>query len=367
MTNVETSREHEWNPDWALHPGEHLEEYLEERNWSQAEFARLSGMSTKLVSEIISGKNPVTPETALKLERVLGLKAYIWTGLQSDWDLHQARRDPKQISESDREWIGRQPVAELKRCGVVDRDGDEFDILHDLTAFFRIGTPSAYAARVSSVAVHHRKGGEKGEVRDEYVFAWLMLGEWKARMMNLPTYNREKFIQAVHLIRELTVEGARVFEPEMKRLCGEAGVALIFEPGFPKTKLFGSARWVDGTKPVIQMSLRMKSNDHFWWTFFHECGHVILHEGQDFADDSSGVGNDVESEANAFAEQVLIGSERLDRFAAMRPSSKAQVRRFARDVGVHPGIIVGMLQHRNIVPYRFMNDLKTKIEFKEQS
>ncbi|MEO0809480.1 MAG: helix-turn-helix transcriptional regulator, partial [Pseudomonadota bacterium] len=61
MVNVAMDRQREWNPNWALHPGEHLEEHLEERNWSQAEFARFSGLSRKLVSEIINGKNPVTP------------------------------------------------------------------------------------------------------------------------------------------------------------------------------------------------------------------------------------------------------------------------------------------------------------------
>lgn len=364
MANVAMDRQREWNPNWALHPGEHLEEHLEERNWSQAEFARFSGLSRKLVSEIINGKNPVTPETALRLERVLGLKAYIWTGLQANWDLHQALRDPKQISDNDREWMSRQPVAELKRCGVLDKDGDEFDILHALMAFFRIGTPSAYSAKVASAAVHHRQGGGKGEVRDEYVFAWLMLGEWKAHAMDLPGYNRHKFIENVHAIRGLTTKQARVFKPEMKRLCAEAGVALVFEPAFPKTKLFGSARWIEGMKPVIQMSLRMKTNDHFWWTFFHECGHVLLHEGRNFADDSSGTENDVESEANGFAEEVLVGADRLNSFVAEMPSSKVQVERFARKVGMHPGVIVGMLQHRKVIPYSFMNDLKTKLEFK---
>lgn len=82
----------EWAPDWAIHPGEHLAEHIEARGWSQAEFARLADLSPKLVSTIINGTNPVTAETAVKLERDLGMKAYIWTGLQADWDLHQARQ-----------------------------------------------------------------------------------------------------------------------------------------------------------------------------------------------------------------------------------------------------------------------------------
>lgn len=80
----------EWMPNWAIHPGALLEEHLEARGLSQAEFARLAGLTPKLVNTIIKGSNPVTAETVIRLERVLGLKAYIWTGIQARWDLFQA-------------------------------------------------------------------------------------------------------------------------------------------------------------------------------------------------------------------------------------------------------------------------------------
>ncbi len=94
-----------FEPNWSTHPGEHIDEYLEVNGWSQAELARRAGLTPKLVSEIINGKNPVTPDTALKLERVLGLKAEIWMGLQTGWDLFQARKrlhkpDPKRRSSA---------------------------------------------------------------------------------------------------------------------------------------------------------------------------------------------------------------------------------------------------------------------------
>jgi HTH-type transcriptional regulator/antitoxin HigA len=85
-------RKQEWAPNWATHPGEHLLEPIEARGWSQEEFARLAGLTQKLVSTIIKGSNPVTAKTAIRLERVLGLKAYIWTRIQANWDLFQARK-----------------------------------------------------------------------------------------------------------------------------------------------------------------------------------------------------------------------------------------------------------------------------------
>jgi HTH-type transcriptional regulator/antitoxin HigA len=92
VTDVAATKR-EWTPNWAIHPGTLLEEHLEARGISQAEFARLAGITPKLVSTIIKGLNPVTAETAIRFERVLGLKAYIWTGIQAKWDLFQARAD----------------------------------------------------------------------------------------------------------------------------------------------------------------------------------------------------------------------------------------------------------------------------------
>lgn len=80
-----------WSPNWATHPGEHLAEQIESRGWTQAQLARAAGLTPKLVSTIVAGRNPVTPETAIKLERALGMKAEVWTRLQSNWDLAAAR------------------------------------------------------------------------------------------------------------------------------------------------------------------------------------------------------------------------------------------------------------------------------------
>jgi HTH-type transcriptional regulator/antitoxin HigA len=108
----------------VTHPGEHLAEYIEERGWSQAQFARLADMSPKLVSTIVNGTNPVTPETALKLEHVLGLKAYIWTGLQANWDLHQARLREREAAERKFAWLKQFPLGELRKLGRLPDTAD---------------------------------------------------------------------------------------------------------------------------------------------------------------------------------------------------------------------------------------------------
>lgn len=352
-----------WTPDWATHPGEHLAEYLEARGWSQAEFARLADLTPKLVSEIINGKNPVTPDTAIKFERVLGLKDYIWLGLQRDWDLHQARKRAMEIAPEQKTWLARFPLKELKSQGLLPDTRNEGSLFDALLQLLGVGDPLAYVAKCNGFAVQHRQSRSFKSSHD-HVFTWLMLGEKRARALNLPVFSEVKFQKNVREIRELTRECPSIFEPEMKRLCHDAGVGLIFVKPLGQTRLFGSAWWIDGNqRAVIQMSLRMKSNDHFWWTFFHECGHIALHRGKNFADDQNAFGDGAEAEADAWAESIIYGHNRLPAILANPPLSELSIRRLADDLKLHAGIIVGMLQHYEHIPYHKLNHLKAKFEW----
>ena len=151
-----TQRHSEWSPDWATHPGEHLAEYLEVRGWSQADFARIAGLTSKLVNTIIKGKNPVTPDTAIKLERVLGLKAYVWTNLQSTWDIWQAREAEKSASARLKSWLAQFPVKELRQRGALPAGGDEASLANCLMSLLGIGGPDSFDAKVGSLALLHR-------------------------------------------------------------------------------------------------------------------------------------------------------------------------------------------------------------------
>ena len=355
-----------WTPDWATHPGEHLAEYLEARGWSQAEFARLADLTPKLVSEIINGKNPVTPDTAIKLERVLGLKDYIWLGLQRDWDLRQARQKALTVAPEQKSWLSRFPVKELRNYGLLPDTSNEGTLLDALLGLLGVGDPFAYEAKVKGFAVQHRRSLKHQSLPD-HVFTWLMLGERQARAMNLPPFSEQAFLDAVREIRRHTREEPRVFEPLMKRLCCDAGVAVIFVKPLSRTCLFGSAWWIDGNqRAIIQMSLRMKSNDHFWWTFFHECGHISLHRGKNFADDQNGQGDGIEAEADRWAEMIIYGHNRLPTILASPPKSERAVRRLADELELHPGIVVGMLQHYGHISFSALNHLKAKFQWADE-
>ena len=358
-----TNAQESWRPNWATHPGQHLEEYLDVRGLKQAEFARIAGLTPKLVSDIINQKNPVTPETAITLERVLGLKAYMWLGLQADWDLHQAHQKAREVACAQKDWLERFPLKELKALNILPSTQNVGVLLDEILKFFEVGKPEAYSHKLQALAVHHRQS-KSYQSLPEHVHTWLMLGEREARSRDLPAFDQAKFLSVVQHIRGLTRTLPEVFEPQMVELCRDAGVAVVFVKPIGRTCLFGSARWLDQDHAIIQMSLRMKTNDHFWWTFFHECGHIVKHRGKNFADDKNAVGDGIEIEADTWAEFILYGSGGVKPILDNPPRSAVSIKNLANNFNLHPGIIVGMLQHHKVIAHDHCNGLKETFTWK---
>lgn len=365
---LDSVQESGWSPNWAIHPGEVLEEYLEARGLTQAEFARRADLTPKLVSTIIAGKNPVSADTAIAIERVLGTKAYIWTGLQSEWDLHQSRATQREEATDPAvtSWIQQFPIKELRSRGVLPSTTDVAATYDGLLKFFGVGSADGYKSRFERLVVQYRHSASHKSDQAS-LRAWLQLGEREASSLELAPYNADRFRAALRVIKSFTREQPTTFYPKLVSECSSAGVAVLAIKPLPKARLSGAARWLSSGNGVIQLSLRHKTNDHFWFSFFHEAAHLLLHKRDIvFADDDGGDGDASEAEADAFAEDVLVGRQRFQTFCHLNPRSRSEVRSFADEADVHPGIVVGMLQHHRCIPWSHLNDLKDRFEWADE-
>jgi Zn-dependent peptidase ImmA (M78 family) len=155
------------------------------------------------------------------------------------------------------------------------------------------------------------------------------------------------------------------------KICSKAGVAVIFAPEIPGTRVYGATRWLTPAKSLIQLSLRGKSDDHLWFTFFHESAHILIHGKKNVfieADDREGqnlANAEKEKEADKFAQEFLIPVNEYKEFARKNIFSHTSIREFARKLGIAPGIVVGRLQHDSIIQYSQFNDLKNRFRFAE--
>lgn len=192
------------------------------------------------------------------------------------------------------------------------------------------------------------------------LIAWLRKGEIEAQRIRCEPFDASKFRKALQHIRLLTTKNPEFFVPELISLCAACGVAVVFVPELPKARVSGATRWLSPKKALIQLSLRYKTDDHLWFTFFHEAGHILRHNKKNIFLEGDNSENDEEQEANQFASNILIPPAEFVRFRTGGRHSKALIEEFALSIGIAPGIVVGRLQHEEVLPLSHCNDLKQR-------
>ena len=187
-------------------------------------------------------------------------------------------------------------------------------------------------------------------------------GELEAQKIVCKPFNENQFRNALSQIRALTTHPPETFQPETVCLCAESGIAVTFVPELPQIRVNGATWWLNPQKAVIQLSLRYKSNDQLWFSFFHEAGHILLHGKKEiFIEDDNG--DTKEGEANNFAADILIPPARLQQITKFNRISKMAIKDFASEIGIAPGIVVGRLQHDGNLPPSHCNDLKRRLRW----
>jgi addiction module HigA family antidote len=354
MSNLETMP---YIPDYSVTPGDVLCEHIADIGMSQADLACRTGLSKKTVNEIIKGKAPITPDTALKFERVLGQSARFWLNLESNYQEDCARLAAQSETELNLKWLASFPIREMAGFGWLPKCEDKIEQLEALLRFFGVASPKQWKTIWECACIAYRQS-KRYEVRLESISSWLREGELEAKNIECKRYDAKVFKEVLKKIRALTQEGdPGIFVPKLVELCASAGVAVVFVPELTKTGISGATRWIDG-RPVIQLSLRYKRNDHLWFSFFHESGHILEHARKLlFLEGGSVFDEDKEMEADRFAQDFLVAPREWQCFIEMNSFTALTIKRFAKSVGIAPGIIVGRLQHDNLLPFNQMHDL----------
>ena len=357
----------QYAPDYLVPPGEILEETLEARGIGKKEFAERIGRTPKFVSELIAGKAPLTPETALDFQHVLNMPASLWANLETNYRLRLASLEQQATLAAQTNWAKRFPLNDLAKFGLIPETSNTSDRVRHLLDFLGVASEAAWRRHVATTRALYRSS-PAFEAQPEAISAWLRWGERLAESMDCAPYDPTRFRTALAAIRRLTCQPVEDFSPRMIELCAAAGVAVVFTPELRGTRLSGAARWQSPEKALIQLSLRHKTDDHLWFTFFHEAGHILLHgkreafldvaNGPDVTDDER---NHKEEEANTFARDLLIPKKV---WATFQPHpgliSKAEVTTFAAKLGIAPGIVIGRLQHEGRLPHTHLNGLKQR-------
>lgn len=345
-------------------PGDTIVELLEHFKMSQAELAERMGKTPSKINDIINAKEPITIATAMQLENVLGPKpdAQWWLDLELRYREKLARIEEKEQMAEWISWAEMHPLREIKACGhIVAEKGIE--AVKQLLLFYGIASPKQWETvcvpRYTNNANFRKSEAFKSSITS--ISAWLRMGEIEMKSMSLPEFDKEVFKQSIEQIKTLVKRQPGDFANRLKRKCAEAGVAVVYTRCLPHAPISGATRWV-ANNPLIQLSDRYRTNDHFWFTFYHEAGHILLHgkkdlfleETKDFAPD-----NEKEEQANAFAAKILLPEKFIDDLP--ENISDNDIINVASKYNTHPGVVAGRLQHIGRIPYHIGNKLKEKL------
>lgn len=350
-----------FQPRWLSAPGETIVDLLRQRNVSDTDFASQIGRTDDQVRQLLNGTAPVTTELADKLENVVGGSAEFWRSRE-----RQFRQDLALLTDTEgNEWIAELPLTEMMRFGWIAKTSDAPNQLLQCMNFFRVNEIQTWREKYTDVLTGRAfKTSPAINSRPAAVAAWLRQAEIKAERIVCQSWDAALFRRKLSEMRSLTRQRRPyIFLPEATRLCAESGVALVILRAPQGCRASGATWFLSAAKAVIVLSFRYLSDDHFWFTLFHEAGHLLLHEHTAlFLEGVDRICTVEEEEANAFAAATLIPPSAEQEFVQL-PLDGRKVMRFARKIGIAPGIVVGQLQHRGLITQRQLNSLKTRFQW----
>lgn len=342
-----------FNPNWAVAPGNTIHDLLVDKKISVETFANNIQSSVEFVGRLIDGKESISEDLAIKLSFHLGGSTNFWKNRHL-----QYQQSLESVKFSHEEWVNALPVKDMIKLGWIRNVEDK---LKECLDFFGVNNIREWNNKYRNI--HENVAFRKSSSFNSdlmAVSAWIRRGEIKSEEIKSNDWNPELFESNLDKIKLLTRrKNPRDFIPELVSICAECGVVVAIVPTPKGCAASGATKFISEKKVLMLLSFRYLSDDHFWFTFFHEAGHIILHGNKLFIE---GVQSEIsveEEEANLFSSEVLIPHEMQSSLYALK-GNKKRIINFAMAAGVSPGIVVGQMQHRGIIAYSYLNSYKRR-------
>lgn len=347
-------------------PGETVLEILIERGITQAELAKRLNRPLKTVNGIIKGKVAITPETALQLEQVLGISANFWNNLESQFQELKLRLDCQKQYEELIPTSKIYPYTEMVNNGWLEATNNLTKRVEYLLNYFGV-TNFENIIEEAKLQGAFRITSKK-QFSMPAIISWLRKGSIDGERIFTEPFDNKKIEAIIPKLREMTLienpnELMKCLQEEFK-ICG---IAFVVTKNLKNAPICGATRWISPEKALIQMSIRLKWVDIFWFSLFHELGHIVMDNKKNFNVDfvKNKIDDSREKEIDIFASDSLIPSEKYKELEQKINNLKnisdvyPVIKLFSKEIGVHPGIVVGRLQHEKKIPVN-MNMLRMR-------
>ena len=353
-----------FQPNWISQPGDTIANILEEKQISINTFAKQMNSSIDFINTLIKGQAIINEEMSAKLSNILGSTAQFWLRREKRYreELKRFRDLEEQI------WLKQFPAGDMVKFGwILPENKANPSAFLD---FFGVDGVQSFEKKYSvEMAMVSFRTSTTYSQQAGAVAAWLRIGELKANEIVCATWNSQKFRSALDEIKKLTrSKDPRDFIPILTALCAECGVALVIAPAPTGCRASGVTKFLNPKKAFLMLSFRYLSDDHFWFTFFHEAGHLLLHGNKAVFIEEVGKEKEIsdeEKEANDFSAEILVPQTLRPQLLKVSASNKRAVISFATLAGVSPGIIIGQLQFMQKIDYGKFNSYKRRYSWED--
>jgi HTH-type transcriptional regulator / antitoxin HigA len=342
--------------------GDVLRQHLAAKGWGQADLAQIIGKTTAAVNEIIQGRRTISPEVATLFGAAFGTSAEFWLSLDA---VRRVSAESVDLAKARARLYSIAPVREMVRRGWISKQDSLPELEAELKAF--VGTETLDVPPPITVATRR---SEPQEEMNPSQRAWCFRARNLAADLIVPPFDAGRLPECEARLQELLAFAPRT--REVPKTLHEFGIRFVVVQHLSDSKIDGAALWIDEQKPVIAMSLRMDRIDSFWFTLLHEFSHI---RHGDASVDSNLTGEDAvfsaakpefERRADQEAAGSLIPQDKLRSFVnRLAPYySKERINQFAHRIKVHPGVIVGQLQHLGEIKYRANREMLVRVRNK---
>ncbi len=350
--------------DWFSKPGDAICALMHRREVTADDLATHLEGGVNELRGLLDGSNPIDARSSEVLSQFLGGSPKFWLKRQENFE-QALERAVELAAEHADDWLGNVPMPQSRgrRAATVKAIREE---LRRRMLFYSVPTLTSWQQRYGRVCTDtHFRRSMSFVPLDSEVLLWLRRGELEAELVQTHSWSPQKLKERLGRIRQLTkINHPSRFLPKLRSICAEAGVAVVVVRNPKGCHASGATRLVSADKAMILLSFRHRSNDQFWFTVFHEIGHLLLHGAETFVDSDETPADEIEQQANDFARQCLIPPEREAEFLRLK-AARNSIIRFSVSLGIAPGLTVGQMQHRKMIEYSQMNFLKRRWKWEE--
>ena len=350
--------DNEFNPDWVSAPGDTIIDLMDEHGFNEEEFSKKIGLSLTKGRELISGELILTEKIANKLELLFEVSMNFWLSRENKYRKHKDA-----IIRQNNEWVQSLPTSDMSKLGWIPKGLSGNKKVEYCLSFFGVSSVPEWFNyyKNKQTAIAFRKS-EAFKTEEMAVITWLKKAEYSSRKQKTYVWDKEVLKSSLEELRKYCLEpDPKVFLPAIRTILADAGVALVILPTPTGCPARGATCIFEPSKATRIMSFRYLRDDHFWFTLFHEVGHLVLHNcEQHRIEGMNGLSEKEEQEANHFSSNLLIPPAHRAEFESLNGRNWKNIIKFARKIGVSKGIVLGKLKHAKKIPYDHFAKFKVK-------